>query len=264
MQGRNGGNVKLNIFQRTRLKYQNIRLDRKIKRIKKVHGVDIGKTDNIEVKTEFSSKKSFKNYMSEISKVIGRNNFRFTKVKSGASVKVETIKEIERVATEINKSYEQRKENIVSNAKKYLSKEVANAIERDLEELDRKKDRTRLSSGDYVDLIELNTEKIVDKIQSQSGAEEVLKNLTTNKFYDLETRDKQYRTNYKNAILKQYGDNSDTRELLEIIDNMDLDKFMLGLYNPYSNTQLPDIYDEEQIDGYIEYLVAHYQTLDRL
>lgn len=256
MSQRGDRNVKLNILQRARLKIQNIRLDRKLKRIKKVHNVDLSETDNIKVVEKFASKKEYKNYVKDIQKVLGRNNFNFKKLKSGASIKKDTEIKIREVVEGINKSYSDRKISIIKNARENLSEEVADMIERDIEELDKKK-RTRMLGGDFADLLEVDADKIVDSIIDEEDAVTKLEALTGD-FYDLNKRDLQYRDNYVKAILNEYGDTSETQELVGLIMELEIEEFMLGYYNPYSNTQIKDIYDPEQIDDYVQYLKVFY------
>ena len=257
MPQRSDRNVKLNIFQRTRLKIQNIRLDRKLKRIKKVHNVDLSKTDNIKVTENFASKKEYKNYVKDIQKVLGRNNFNFKKLKSGASIKKDTEIKIRQVVEGINKSYRDRKISIIKDARENLSEEVADMIERDIEELDNKK-RTRMLGGDFADLLSVDADKIVDSIIDEEDAMTKLEALTGD-FYDLEKRDLQYRDNYIKAILNEYGDTSETRELIRLIEGLEIEEFMLGYYNPYSNTQIKDIYDPQQVEEYVQHLTTFYE-----
>ena len=50
-------------------------------------------------------------------------------------------------------------------------------------------------------------------------------------------------------------------EQIELINKMDIDDFMTTYYNPYSNTQIKDIYDPEQLIGYMDYLTKTFERL---
>lgn len=260
MSKRNQKQFKPNVFQRIRLYIQNRRLQSKIKRIKNVHNIDITKTDNVEVKETFKSKKELKDYFKDVSKVVGRKNFRFKKLKQGISVKEEQYKQLKQMVEKINIQYDTRKQKIIKNARENLTEEVANAIERDVEQVDKKK-RTRLSSGTFDDLSSLDFQKIIDRVNTPDDLEKVIERMSDSVFYDLDARDKMYRKNYVKAILNTHGLNTQTEELIKIINAVDIDKFILGLYNPYSNTQIGDFYDPQNQSDYIDYLIEYYKKL---
>ena len=249
-----------NAFQRIKLNIQNKRLKSKIQRIKKAHNIDITKTDNINVKETFKNKKELKEYFKDVSKVVGRKNFRFKKLKQGISVKEEKYTQLKQIVEKINLDYDTRKQKIIKNAKENLTEEVANAIERDIEQVDNKK-RTRLSTGTFDDLSSLDFQKIIDRVNTPDDLEKIIERMSDTVFYNLEERDKMYRKNYIKAILNTHGINTQTEELIKIINAVDIDKFILGLYNPYSNTEIADFYDPQNQSEYIDYLIEYYKRL---
>lgn len=260
MSRRNEKTYKPNIFQRVKLSVQNRRLKNKINRIKQVHSVDITKTEKVKVKETFKSKTELKNYFDDVSKIVGRKNFRYKKLDQGFSIREEKYQKAKGLIDDINKSYKERKEKIIKNAKENLSEEVATAIERDIKQVDKKK-RTRLSTGTFDDLAEIDTLKRFGRLENEEDIDKLIKGLEDSDFYDLEKRDKMYQENYIKAIMNQYGLDEKTEKLIKIIKNVDIDKFILGLYNPYSNTAILDIYDPTNAEDYIDYLIEFYSRM---
>lgn len=259
MSKRNEHNIELTEKELKELKKINLKLRNKINRIKKVHNVDIRKK-GVELKSSFKSKKDFKSYLKETQNVLKRTSFAHTKLPSGESVQTDTLKTLKSKVNEINEQYRNRQKNIVKSARKLFGEEIAFNIERDLEILN-KKERTRLTSGDFDDLKELDIEKIVGRIKNQEDLELITEQLFDNQFYDLNERDLYYRENYIKALYETYGENDDTRELVELIEQVDIEDFMISYYNPYSNTQLKDFYDPNQVHDYVDYLKTYFRKL---
>lgn len=211
MSRRNVNNIKLTETELKELKKINLKLRNKINRIKRVHNVDI-KEKGVELKTSFRSKKEFKSYLKETQNVLKRTSFAHTKLPSGESVQTDTLKTLKSKVNEINEQYRNRQKDIVRSARKLFGEEIAFNIERDLEILNQK-ERTRLTSGDFDDLKELDIDKIVGRIQNQEDLELITEQLFENDFYDLNKRDLSYRENYIKAMYETYGENSDTKEL---------------------------------------------------
>lgn len=259
MSRRNGNNIKLTETEIKELKTINIKLRNKINRIKREHNVDI-KKQGVELKTNFANKKEYTDYLKRTKDVLKRSSFAHTKLPSGESVNTETLNTLKSRINEINEQYRNRQKDIVKSARKLFGEEIAFNIERDLEILN-KKERTRLTSGNFDDLKELDVDKIVGRIQNQEDLELVTEQLFENDFYDLNKRDILYRENYVKAMYNTHGENDKTKELEKLVRELDINAFMVSYYNPYSNTQLQDFYDENQADDYIDYLISYFRRL---
>lgn len=203
-----------------------------------------------------------KNQINKVANALGLPSIGKVKLPKGGEVSKETYNKVKSQVEGVNTAYRQRQQDIVRNAKQKLSREVARAIEQDIDETNRKA-RRRLTSGKFDDLKELDFENIIKNIENEDDLIKIGDSIATNEFYDLGMRDEMYRENYLKAMYKNYGDNTDTRELEKIIRDMDIDEFIMSYYNPYSNTQIKDFYDPEQVDEYISYLKDYFTKLGK-
>lgn len=258
MSRRNEDKFNLTETQINNLKKINLKLKTKIKRIKKVHNIDV----EVPVKTTFKNRKEFTQYLKETKEILKPTSLAYKKLPSGNSVSQSSLKELKKEVERINAAYRERQIKIVNLAKKNLSKEVADMIERDIEQTNIQ-EKKRLTSGKFDDLKELNVDKIINNLDSQEKLDNVIENIKTNDFYDLVVRDNTYRENYIKAIYKQFGDNTETEKLVGLIKDLSLDGFLLSYYNPYSNTEINDIYDDEQNEDYLDYLISYFTLLNK-
>lgn len=224
-------------------------------RINKIIKPTKKETKKKQKKKESVIKKTF----DKINKII-KPRKKYIKLPSGLKVEKSKLNTIEKRVQEINKSYSDRKESIVSGAKRVFGKEVGRMIERDIE-IKKDKHKLGLTNDTFDDLKELSFEGILKKINTEDDIEKFETQLLENEFYDLDKRDVRYRENYIKAMYNTYGENTDTEELEKIIRELDIEVFILSYYNAYSNTELKDFYDEFQTEDYLEYLKAYFTRL---
>lgn len=217
---------------------------------------------NTPKKTKIRFRDRIKNQFNKVAKALGLPSIGKVKLPSGNEVEKETYNKVKAQVDGINTAYRQRQKDIIRNAKQKLTREIAKTIEGDIEETNRKA-RRRLTSGKFDDLKELDFDNIIKNIQDEDELMKISDSLSDNEFYDLDKRDEMYRQNYIKAMYKNYGDNTDTRELEKILNSLDIDEFIMSYYNPYSNTQLKDFYDPEQVEEYIEYLKDYYTKMGK-
>lgn len=254
---RNG--YKPTIVDRIRLGITNIRAKRKLKKTEKKFSTKIKKEDFV-VKDTFETRDELKDYVKDIGKQLKEKDLGFEKLSTGVVVPKSKITQVRSRVKEINLGYEMKQSKIVRSTRKLFGDEIAEQVEKDLNELNASK-RKRMMNADFEDLRKLDIDLIEKKISSEDDIDKLLTNLTENDYYQLDKREEAYRESYNKALIEVYGDNDDTNRLIELINKMDIDDFMTTYYNPYSNTQIKDIYDPEQLIGYIDYLTKTFERL---
>lgn len=189
-----------------------------------------------------------------------------TKLKSGVKVNTEKYNELINKIDDINKMYQERKQHIKEQAVEKLDPRVAKAIIKEIEEIDNNV-RTRFTTRDFDDLRDIDVNRILDSIENDEDLQKRIDDFANKDYYDITKRDEMYRENYIKAIITEWsgGDlkyaSDEVLRLIEIIEQIDIDEFMLFYYNKYSNTQIKDIYDRTQKYDYIDSLIKVYERV---
>lgn len=261
MSQRNDDFIELTKYQEKKLKKLNVRLKRKISRIKRVHKKDITKRD-VEVKKDFTSKKELQDYFKKTAKILDRNayNYNIVKNESGQfSVRKENMKKLKTKVAEINKEYSKREKDLINKTKENFGEEISDMMKRDMEELKKPK-RTKMSSNQFDDLKKLDVKKVLERMTSEKDLIEQLEKYDGN-YYDLDKRDEQYRQNWITALMNEMGYNDKTEEIAKMVEELDLLDFITSYFNDYTEMKIKDIYDAKQQEYYLDYLLRETRKL---
>lgn len=194
-----------------RLKKLQTSTSRKQKRLSNLFDVNV----NIDIKpiTEFSTRKEFNKYVSELEQFTDRSQFRYVKNEHGVVVQRETYTKIKQEVAQVNRENKKRLRQIEKKKFKSRGKETDERV----------RDRKLMGDTRYNEFKEkkFNFDRF-RSVKELQEYEKSLKQKTDKKFYD--NKAKRYKANYITGLENVFGKMA--KKLIAKVKAMPLDEFM--------------------------------------
>ena len=182
----------------------------------------------------------------------------------GKKVDVKQLIEIEDFVDKYNETIAQTRKEIIENLEKYLDPLVAENTILDIERAV-KRDEMRFTQARFDDLRDLEFDQFAEKILRATDYETAIAEMFDSMYYDIQKRYETYRESYIKAIYNEMGENTATRELVERIQSMSIDKFMVSYYDVRSGIDIKEIYEPDNVDDpRIQKIHDYFDKLDRV